>query len=156
MKPILYFDMDGVLVDFQSGLNKIPEEVKSLYDAEGNNKAHHDDIPGVFSLMEPKPGAIDAVNKLKDRFDCYILSTAPWGNPSAWCDKLEWVKKYFGEVFHKRLILTHHKDLCRQQGSWLIDDRPNHGAENFGDHLIPFGSERFPDWESVVEYLMTV
>ena len=27
-KPILYFDMDNVLVDFQSGLDQVPEEEK--------------------------------------------------------------------------------------------------------------------------------
>jgi FMN phosphatase YigB (HAD superfamily) len=29
-KPILYFDMDNVLVDFQSGLDQVPEEEKAM------------------------------------------------------------------------------------------------------------------------------
>ena len=54
---------------------------------------------------------------LHRRYDLYILSTAPWGNPSAWTDKLEWIKKHFDSdrpegTFYKRLILTHHKNLC--------------------------------------------
>ena len=32
-----------------------------------------------------------------DKYDVYILSSAPWKNPSAWSDKLEWVKKYLGQ-----------------------------------------------------------
>ena len=40
--------------------------------------------------MQPNEGAIDAMNRLKDKYDIYILSTAPWDNPSAWSDKLEW------------------------------------------------------------------
>ena len=38
--------------------------------------------------------------------------------------------------------------------AYLIDDRPYHGAEQFGDHWIQMGSDRFPDWKSVVQYLM--
>ena len=61
------------------------------------------------------------MNRLKDKYDIYILSTAPWDNPSAWSDKLEWVKRYLGEVCYKRLILSHHKNL--NAGDYLIDDR---------------------------------
>lgn len=132
-KPILYFDMDNVLVDFQSGLDKISDEIKEDYADDGTGKAHLDDIPGLFSLMDPMPGAIEAVNTLKEMFDVYILSTAPWKNPSAWSDKVLWVQKYFGEIFHKRLILTHNKHLCIQPGAYLIDDRPRHGASKFGE-----------------------
>lgn len=152
-KPILYFDMDNVLVDFQSGINQIPQDILAKYNDDGKGKKHYDDIPGIFALMSPIPGAINAVNELTDKFDCYILSTAPWNNPSAWSDKVEWVKKYFGEIFHKRLILSHHKDLCIQDGAWLIDDRQRHGADKFGDHLIQFSSAQFPDWPSVVDFL---
>ena len=57
--------------------------------------------------------ALEAVRKLNEKYDCYILSTAPWRNPSAWSDKVE-----------------------------------------FEGELILFRSERFPNWDSVVEYLM--
>ena len=80
-------------------------------------------------------------------------------NPSAWSDKVKWVQHYFDSarkegVFYKRLILCHHKDMLIRPGAYLIDDRPNHGAEQFGDHWIQMGSNRFPDWKSVVLYLM--
>ena len=141
----LYFDMDNVLVDFESGLSKIDEATKKQY--EGNL----DTIPGLFALMDPLPGAIEAVKCLSKVYDVFILSTAPWNNPSAWSDKLLWVKKYFGDVFYKRIILTHRKDLC--MGDYLIDDRPKNGASEFCGEWIHFGSERFPDWDSIVSYL---
>lgn len=163
-KTIIYFDMDNVLVDFRSGLNRVPENVKKLYKDDGTkgHKEHVDDIPGIFSLMDPMPGAIEAAKTLAEKYDVYILSTAPWGNPTAWIDKLQWVKKYFDvpggneedNVFYKRLILSHNKNLCRQEGAFLIDDRPGHGADEFGDHWIQFGSERFPDWNAVVKYFL--
>lgn len=164
MKKIVYIDMDNVLVNFKSGEMRVPAEIKAQYMDDGSkkHKPHYDDIPGIFSLMDPMEGAIESVKKLAEKYDLYILSTAPWGNPSAWIDKLQWVKQHFAgpsgdekdNIFYKRLILSHHKNLCRQEGAYLIDDRPNHGAEEFGDHWIHFGSEQYPDWNSVVQYLM--
>ncbi|MBO7648883.1 MAG: hypothetical protein J6S48_05975, partial [Bacteroidales bacterium] len=90
MKKILFFDMDDVLVDFQSGIDRLDEATQQTY--EGNL----DDVPGIFALMDPMPGAIEAVHKLAEKYDVYILSTAPWKNPTACNDKLAWVKKYFG------------------------------------------------------------
>ena len=155
--------MDNVLVDFQSGLDKVPQEIKAQYEDDGTGKQHYDDIPGIFSLMEPMPGAVEAVKALAAhrRYNLYILSTAPWGNPGAWADKLEWVKKHLDSdnndgIFYKKLILTHHKNMCIQQNAWLIDDRKTHGADLFGDRHIHFGSEKFPDWEAVLKYFLNL
>lgn len=143
----LFFDMDNVLVDFKSGLDKIDEQTKEEY------AGHLDDIPGIFGLMVPMEGAVDAVHTLAEKYDVFILSTAPWGNPSAWSDKVRWVTKYFDDIFHKKMIITHRKDLCK--GDYLIDDRGKNGASEFEGEWIWFGSERFPDWKSVLDYLMT-
>lgn len=141
----LFFDMDNVLVDFASGIARIDDATKREYEG------RLDEVPGIFALMEPMPGAIDAVHHLAPKFDVYILSTAPWNNPSAWADKVAWVTKYFDDVFHKRLILSHHKNFVK--GDFLIDDRPKHGADSFEGEWIRFGSERFPDWASILDYL---
>ncbi len=65
---------------------------------------------------------------------------------------MEWVTKYLDDVFHKRMVITHRKDLC--QGDYLIDDRGKNGTSEFGGEWIHFGSERFPNWESVLDYLL--
>ena len=109
-KKRLYFDMDGVIVDFVS--------------------------------------ALDAVRKLNEKYDCYILSTAPWNNPSAWSDKVAWITEHLDDVFHKKMIIT----LCK--GDYLIDDRDKNGAAEFEGNLIRYGSEKFPDWDAVLEYLI--
>ena len=142
----LYVDMDNVLVDFQSGIDRTPAEILSQYEG------HLDDVPGIFSLMEPMPGAIEAFEKLAQRYDVYILSTAPWNNPTAWSDKVMWVQRYLGDVAYKRLILSHHKNLCT--GDYIIDDRTRHGVDIFDGEHIHFGTERFPNWDSVLEYLL--
>ncbi len=53
-KKILYFDMDNVLVNFQSGLDQLSEEILQKYEGQLDN------VPGLFSLMEPLDGANDA------------------------------------------------------------------------------------------------
>lgn len=145
-KRKLFFDMDGVLVDFQSGIDKLSDETKKEYEG------RLDEVPGIFSLMDPMLGAIDAVKLLSEHYDVYILSTAPWKNTSAWSDKITWIIKHFGELFKKRVILTHCKNLC--YGDFLVDDRGKNGASEFTGEWIEFGSAFYPGWEDVVDYLL--
>jgi 5'-nucleotidase len=145
MKKILYLDMDNVLVDFPSAFARVPEETLREY---GEDK---DEIPGIFALMDPMPGAVEAFNALAEVFDVYLLSTAPWENPSAWSDKLKWVKKHLGEKAWKRLILSHHKNL--NQGDFLVDDRVANGAGEFTGTLITFVPNE-TSWPELVKELI--
>lgn len=151
MKKIVYVDMDNVLVDFKTGIEKLDQQTIEEYEG------RLDEVPGLFSLMSPYPNAIESVHKLSEKYDLYILSTAPWLNPSAWIHKIEWVHKYIGKekdsLFYKRLILSHHKNL--NAGDYLIDDRPNNGAKDFKGEWIHFGSQEFPDWDVVTNYLLS-
>ena len=38
-------------------------------------------------------------------------------------------------------------------GDYLIDDRTKNGAGEFSGELIQFGSDDYPDWETVLNYL---
>ena len=149
-KKRLYIDMDNVLVNFESGIKKLSPSIVEEF------KGRLDEIPGIFSLMEPMEGVIEAVQKLKENYELYILSTAPWLNSTAWSDKVLWIQNYFGRgkenPFYKRLIISHHKHL--NKGDVLIDDRPNNGAKDFEGEWIQFGSVNFPDWHSVKSYLL--
>ena len=137
--------MDNVLVDFESGIDQVTSEIREEY------QGRLDEVPGIFSLMAPLQGAIEAHRELAILFDTYILSTAPWENPSAWSDKLEWVKNHLGDAAYKRLILSHNKNL--NEGHYLVDDRTKNGAAYFKGKHIHFGTPEFPDWESVLVYL---
>jgi len=145
-KKVIYIDLNGVLVDFDGELKNIDKSILKKY------KGNFDNIPDILSKMKPMPGAIEAFKKLSKKFDTYILSTASWDNPLFWSDSVGWVKKHLGELARKRLTITHHKELSR--GDYLIDDRMKNGSEKFTGELILFGSERFPDWESVLKYLL--
>lgn len=142
---VLYIDMDNVLVDFPSGIARVPQNVIAEYDD------RLDEVPNIFSLMDPLPGAVESFEYLSGIYDTYILSTSPWENPSAWSDKLLWVKKHLGRSAYKRLILSHHKNL--NAGHYLVDDRTKNGVDRFIGEHIHFGSDLFPNWEAVVAYL---
>lgn len=139
--------MDGVLVNFQSGIDRLTEAEKIEYKDQEKNAPH------IFSKMEPIEGAIEAFKMLAEKYDTYILSTAPWNNETALGDKVAWAKRYLGDTIYKRLILSHNKHL--NVGHYLIDDRPHkNGAADFKGELIHFRSEKFPDWNSVLDFLL--
>ena len=85
MKQTVFFDMDNVLVDFQSGINQLDDRTKLEYEG------RLDEVPGIFSLMKPIDGAVDSVYRIAKKYDTHILSTAPWQNLPAWTDKLKWI-----------------------------------------------------------------
>ena len=145
-KKIVYFDMDNVLVNFESGIDQTPIEVQKKYEG------HLDDVPSIFSLMKPNEDMVELFNKMfeDERYDCYVLSTSPFDNPTAASDKIEWTKKYLPKAY-KRVILSHHKHL--NVGDYLIDDRTANGAGKFGGELIQYGTEKFPTVESIKTYL---
>ena len=144
---IIFIDLDGVIADFITAMNSHPLRKISPYDE------HPDTIPGIFRNLNSITGAIEAVKILLDsnEYEVYFLSTAPWNNPSAWTDKRLWLEDQFGDSVNRRLILTHRKDLLK--GDILIDDRPNNGAKDFEGVWIQFGTDEFPDWNSILKHL---
>jgi len=147
---ILYIDMDGVIADFEKGVKNIEpnmewtkEEVDRVCEAN----------PHVFETLPWIEGAKEAIDVLKDYYtDIYFLSTPMCNIPESYTGKRKWIQKYFGEWADKRLILTHRKDLCI--GDILIDDRLKNGSESFKGKHIHFGQPEFPNWESVLKYLI--
>ena len=146
MSKIVYVDMDGVLVDFESGIKSLTADELQVYEKK------FDEVPGIFSKMKPIEGALEAFKKLSKHFNVFILSTAPWENPTALNDKLLWVKTHIGELAYKRVIFSHNKHL--NIGDFLIDDRTANGAGDFTGEHIHFGTPDFPDWDTVTAYLL--
>ena len=136
-KQIVYVDLDGVMADYDKAKEGKTEDERRE--------------PGFFENLEPIDGAVEAFKKLSEYYDVYFLSTAPWSNINAPSEKRVWVEKHLGEYAFKKLILSHNKGLLK--GDYLIDDRIANGVEDFEGEHIHFGTDQFPDWNSVIEYL---
>jgi 5'(3')-deoxyribonucleotidase len=145
-KKIVYVDLDGVMVDLEShAINRHgPKAIEKLGMLTSVDKELFLDPPAI-------EGAIEAIHRLSEKYEVFFLSTAPWSNVNAWSHKRIWVQKNLGKFAHKRLILSHRKDLL--MGDYLIDDRTKNGAGEFKGQHIHFGQEGFENWEKVLAYL---
>jgi 5'-nucleotidase len=137
-KEIVYVDLDGVLANYDKAKIGTTEDDRRQ--------------PGFFEGLEPITGGIDAFKALSEKYDVYFLSTAPWSNIHSLSEKRIWVEKHLGEYAFKRLILSHNKGLLK--GDYLIDDRIANGVDKFEGEHIHFGTEKFPDWKSILKYLL--
>ena len=156
-KEIIYIDMDGVLADFGKAKKWHLENNPNL---DERLKTNPDLIQGIFKDLEPIDQAIESVFKLHDsgNFELFIATTSPWDNPEAAMHKRLWVEKHFDDLFHKKMFVTHRKDLLI--GDYLIDDRLDTNAVDFAGELLSFGwnykQEKwnpYPTWESVLARL---
>jgi len=157
-KKIVYIDMDGVLVDLGKAFDKFFELHPYLKERYKDNPDH---IQGVFRNPPPVQGAIEASKKLHEsgKYDLFIATSAPWGNPSSTADKRFWIEDHFGNLFHKRMFVTHRKDLLL--GDYLIDDRTKNGAGEFSGEHLQFGWSYetetygpYPTWDSILDRLL--
>lgn len=151
--------MDGVLVDLTTNINNWFKEHPHLYERYKDNPDH---IHGIFRNPPPIEGAIEAVKKIAEsgKYEMYIATSAPWGNPESLTDKRYWIEEHFGNLFHKRIVTTHQKNML--MGDYLIDDRKKNGAGEFKGELLQYGLDwetdnspnEYPTWESILNKLL--
>jgi 5'-nucleotidase len=141
---IVYIDLDGVLANFIKAAREriLLKPVVKYPQSEF----------GFFFDLEPIEGGIDAVKKLSEKYDVYILSRPSPLNLNCYTEKAAWVRKYLGYDMQEKLILSCDKSLIK--GDYLIDDDTNAKQELFEGEFIKFGGEKFKDWETVLKYLL--
>lgn len=144
--------MDGVLVNLDESFEMFkqyhPDEHR-LYEKIGLWRAY-----GVFRDAPPVSDAVESVFKLAEsnKYDMYVATSTPMTHPEAATDKIYWLRRHFGKMFNRKIFMTHRKDLLI--GDILIDDRLKNGAEQFPGDFIHFNSLKYPDWNSVLDYLL--
>lgn len=103
---------------------------------------------GFFVNLEPVEGAIEAMEKLSEKYDVWILTRPSMENPMCYTEKRVWVEEHLGKKWVKKLILSPDKSLLI--GDYLIDDNP----WDFKGKQFLFLSDEYPDWNSVLAELL--
>ena len=98
------------------------------------------------------PDAIESFNKLKEHYDVWILTRPSFKNINCFSEKAEWVLEHLGFDVLEKTIMCGDKSLLK--GDYLIDDNGQNGQPEFEGKWIEFASEEFPDWISVIDYLV--
>jgi len=68
MRKIVYVDMDNVLVDFKTGIEKLSQVDLELYEG------RYDEVPHIFSKMELIENAIESYIKLCSKYDTTLFN----------------------------------------------------------------------------------
>ena len=143
-KKLVYIDMDGVLVDFKTPyLEAISKNPGQLYP--------HSQY-GFFMNLKTIKDAIKSFRKLEEKYDVWILTRPSVENPLCYTEKAIWVRDNLGMDIQRKTVMCCDKSLLK--GDYLIDDTTEYGQTEFEGEFIHFDTERFPDWETVVDYLM--
>jgi 5'-nucleotidase len=138
---LVLFDQDGVVADFDGGVNaKLAVLHPNLVLVEPSARRNfylHDDYPpeyrdeigaieceeGFILGLAPVPGAVEALHAMLGAGHDVRICTAPLSR-STFCpgEKVQWVRDHLGAEWASRVILT--KDKTYVRGDVLVDDKP--------------------------------
>lgn len=150
-KKIIYVDMDNVLCDFNNALLSRFLENRQLKELSIEQQYPQSKV-GFFLNLEEMPDAIESFKKLQEKYDVWILTRPSFMNVLCYTEKAQWVLNHLGFDVLKQTIMAGNKSLLK--GDYLIDDMNTDHQSEFEGQWIEFGSERFPNWKSVIEYLI--
>lgn len=140
----ILIDMDGVLCNYEKAISYFREKISEQHFPQAQLK--------FFENLEPMPNAIKAYNILKDKYNVKICSRPSTKNPLCYMEKRLWVEKHLGYEECENLILI--EDKTQVVGDWLIDDNIQTGDYDPTWKQIHFGSEEYPDWNSILNYFL--
>jgi 5'(3')-deoxyribonucleotidase len=175
-RPRLLIDVDEVLVNFADPAVKVLSDIfgcpwtfdqmlpgawdmfAGLSPEQKARVAEVLEDPAWYNALEPYPGAQNAVERLREFSDIYVVTAAITWAP----DRIWWLKKHFG--FEKdHLIFTKAKHVVA--GDFFLDDHPGHvlrwqqeypkghgmlWTSPNNRHLKEYGHIRVYDWDTVL------
>lgn len=138
---IVLVDQDGPLADFEKGFldewrSRFPNDffvpiherktfyVRDDYPSELRNKVESIYFsPGFYLNLPPVAGSIEGLRALVELGHDVRICTSPLSQyENCVLEKYQWVEKYLGRDFTKRIVLSKDKTIVR--GRFLIDDKP--------------------------------
>lgn len=158
----IYFDMDGVLADFNGGLRtllKMEPQPQEHQTDEVQNEMWEGikDYGHFYRDLSPIDGAVEAFKALYDKYGdaCEILTGCPKekrGIIYAREDKVEWIRKYFSKTVKINLVLREEKQkYVTGKDCVLIDDykiNTDEWTEAGGTAIL------FTNWNDVLKEIM--
>ncbi len=117
MKESIAIDMDGVMANvekhFVDWYNERHQENVSIQDIQGKSEANAFPEPGIikkyastedfFRTAPVMTGAVDAVKKLNEHFEVYVVSAA-MEFPQSLVEKREWLKEHFPFINWRQIV----------------------------------------------------
>ena len=131
----IYFDLDGVMADFERGVNEMCGEHSYAHE---DMSTRHDDImwekirqvDNFYDKLEMMPGAKELFNEVYEKYGdkCEILSGIPKprrGILTAGQDKINWVHRMLSDKVKVNIVYKEDKpEYCCGKDCILIDDLP--------------------------------
>lgn len=150
IKPIVFCDMDGVLVDFEKGARLKNMDCKD-----------YKMIENAYLNLEAYPHGFEILDEIEKQLgvEVYLSTKIPDDNPLAATEKLLYLRKLYNEnkiPKHRavNVIITNNKGVLGSEYDYLIDDRPHKAkVEEFKGQVLHFGSKgKYKNWKEIVDF----
>ena len=142
----IFFDMDGILADFDRGVEELchmaPQDVNGKRDSQRDDEMWHKikEVGHFYDKLEMMPGAKEMFDQINSQYPgcCEILTGIPKakrGITTAGEDKTNWVRRLLSKDIKVNIVYREEKPrYCSGTNYILIDD----SQENIDD-WIRFG-----------------
>ena len=131
---MIYFDMDGVLADFDRGvvelcgMRQLPQDESRTDEEDALMWEKIREVGHFYDKLEPMPGAVEMFRKVYDLFGakCEILTGIPKperGIVTSAEDKVAWTRRILSDKVKVNTVARKDKKLfCTGPDSILVDD----------------------------------